>query len=222
MTRFPNVGRLDYSDYWKARGFELQSKLREREVLMLKLIPAGARVLDVGCGNSRLPVELKEKGCTVAVADISPIVLDAFHKRGISAITMDLDAITETKEIGSYDYIIMSEVLEHTRNPEEILKTLSAHTTHFMLTVPNTAFYKFRLALFFGGHAIKQWAHHPSEHLRFWSHSDFKDWLRGLGFIIEYTRASNGFASRRTSFFKDLWPNLFGHQIVYLCKVPAS
>ncbi len=218
MPLFPNIGRLDYSDYWRERGFTLQSKLREREVMILGLIPAGARVLDVGCGNSRLPVELKRKGCEVSVADISPIVLDAFKKEGIAGVTLDLDTIASEPVPEGYDYIIMSEVLEHTRNPEEILKKLASHTKRFVLTIPNSAFYPFRFELFFGGRFLKQWVYHPSEHLRFWSHSDFIDWLGALGFSVEFARASNGLSVKGLlPFMKDVWPNLFGHQMVYMC-----
>lgn len=223
MPLFPNIGRLDYSDYWRERGFALQSKLREREVIMLGLIPAGARVLDVGCGNSRLPVELKRKGCDMAIADISPIVLDAFKQEGISGMILDLDAIASEQVSGTYDYIIMSEVLEHTRNPEEILKTLTPHTKRFVLTIPNSAFYPFRLQLFFGGRFFKQWMYHPSEHLRFWSHTDFLDWLSALGYTVESAQASNGLSVKGLlPFMKDVWPNLFGHQMVYVCVTSQS
>ena len=223
MPLFPNIGRLDYSDYWRERGFALQSKLREREVMMLGLIPEGARVLDVGCGNSRLPVELKRKGCEVAIADISPIVLDAFRQEGIIGMTLDLDAIAREHVSGTYDYIILSEVLEHTRNPEEILKTLAPHTKRFVLTIPNSAFYPFRFRLFFGGRFLKQWFYHPSEHLRFWSHTDFLDWLGALGYTVESARASNGLSVKGLlPFMKDVWPNLFGHQMVYVCSIRQS
>src|SRR6185295_5987061 len=89
---FPKLGRIDYSDYWRDRGFEINKKLKEREEIMLAMIPKGARVLDIGCGNSRLPLSLKEKGCSVEVGDVSPIVLDAFRKHGIDASVIDLNA----------------------------------------------------------------------------------------------------------------------------------
>ncbi len=223
MASFPDVGRLDYSDYWRERGFTLQKKLREREVLILDLIPTASRVLDIGCGNSRLPLDLLKKGCTVTVADVSPIVLDAFREHAIGGVVLDLDAISNIPNLGSYDYIVMSEVLEHTRNPEEILKVLAPHTEHFVLTVPNSAFYPFRLRLFFGGRFLKQWVYHPSEHLRFWSHTDFLDWLHALGFVVEYTRASNGLSVKGLApFLKDWWPNLCGHQMVYVCQTNRS
>jgi methionine biosynthesis protein MetW len=219
MASFPDVGRLDYTDYWRGRGFALQKKLREREVLLERLIPAGARVLDIGCGNSRLPVALAGKGCIVTVADISPIVLDAFREQGIPGFALDLDAIAEAEIPGEYDFIILSEVLEHTRNPEEILKALASHTERFALTVPNSAFYPFRLRLFFGGRFFKQWVYHPSEHLRFWSHADFLDWLSALGLAVEYAKPSNGLSAKGVlPFLKDVWPNLFGHQMVYICR----
>ncbi|MCI0532864.1 methionine biosynthesis protein MetW, partial [bacterium] len=60
---FSNIGRMDYDEYWKTRGFALNKKLKEREKIILDLVPAGSRVADLGCGNSLLPVKLKEKGC---------------------------------------------------------------------------------------------------------------------------------------------------------------
>lgn len=219
MARFPNVGRLSYDEYWTTRSVGLLGYLRERELMLRDLIPPEARVLDAGCGNTLLPVALKGKGCAVSVADISSAVLDAFERKGIPGFVIDLDRVSETALPGRYDCIILSEVLEHTRNPEEILKTLAPHTQRFALTVPNSAYYRFRLQLMFGGRFFKQWVIHPSEHLRFWSHCDFLDWLQALGFEVEYARPSNGLWSKKLPFLKNLWPNLLGHQMVYICRV---
>jgi 2-polyprenyl-3-methyl-5-hydroxy-6-metoxy-1,4-benzoquinol methylase len=215
---FPKIGRIDYSDYWRDRGFTVNKKLKEREEIMLTLVPKGAHVLDIGCGNSRLPLSLKEKGCIVEVGDVSPIVLDAFKKEGIGASVIDLDKPHEA-QIGNYDIIIMSEVLEHMANPEEIIASLKAKTDYFLLTIPNSGFYPFRLRLFFGGRALKQWVHHPSEHVRFWSHKDFLEWLSVQGLTVERSIPSNGLTMKGfLPFLKDMWPNLLGHQIVYLCR----
>ncbi len=223
MGRFPQgLGRLSYDDYWESRGFEFEKYLRERELMMLSLIPAGSRVLDIGCGTSRLPLALKEKGCEVSVGDISPIVLDGFRQHGIGAVALDLDRVKEMPIEGHYNYIILSEVLEHMRNPEEVLQVLAASTDRFAITIPNSAFYRFRFELFFGGKFFKQWVIHPSEHLRFWSHTDFLEWLEALGFTVEFARASNGSSFKKLlPFLKDWWPNLFGHQMVYICRTAA-
>jgi len=205
---------IDYDGYWKDRGFSINKKLKEREVIMLEHISKGSRVLDIGCGNSLLPLKLKEKGCTVSVADISSIVLAEFKKHGLGTLQLDLEKTETLKLASSYDYIILSEVLEHTRNPEEILLTLKPYTANFILTVPNSAFYRYRLHLLFTGRFLRQWVHHPSEHLRYWSHTDFLDWLQALGFSVSKSVASNGLDIFGLKFFQ-YFPNLFGHQICY-------
>lgn len=218
---FRNISVLDYDAYWRTRGFHVNKKLKEREEIILAHIPSDASVLDIGCGNSLLPVALRDKGCSITVGDISPIVLDGFREKGISAIEIDLEKITSASFSQAYDYIILSEVLEHTKNPEEIIQTLRKHTKHFALTIPNSAFYRYRAHLMFSGRFFTQWVSHPSEHLRFWSHLDFIDWIRDMGLRLESAEASNGF-----SFFglfprlKNRWKNFFGHQIVYFIRCP--
>lgn len=217
--QFPRIGRIDYSDYWQKRGFSVNTKLKEREVIMRHLVPEGSNVLDIGCGNSRLPVILFEKKCTVTVGDVSPIVLDGYRTAGLASREIDLNDITNAHVDGSYDFIIMSEVLEHMTNPEEIIATLTPHTKRFLLTIPNSAFYPFRLRLFFSGRFLKQWVYHPSEHVRFWSHIDFLEWLTAQDLVVEKSIASNGLSVKGLfPFLKELWPNLFAHQVVYLCR----
>lgn len=218
---FRNISALDYNDYWVTRGFHIEKKLKEREAIILAHIPAGSSVLDIGCGNSLLPVALRDKGCSVTVGDISTIVLDGYRDKGLQAIEINLEKVKPDSFHKTYDYMILSEVLEHTRNPEEIIQELKKHTRNFALTIPNSAFYRYRFHLMFGGRFFTQWVSHPSEHLRFWSHIDFVDWIRDMGLTLEDSISSNGF-----SFFgllpelKDVWKNLFGHQIVYIVKCP--
>lgn len=219
--QFTALSGIDYDRYWRERGFHINEKLKEREDIMLAAIPPGASVLDIGCGNSLLPSALRAKGCSVTVGDISPVVLDGFKALGIPTMVVDLEHIHEAAVSSIYDYIIMSEVLEHTKNPEEIIQTLKKHTAHFILTIPNSAFYRYRFHLMFHGRFFTQWVSHPSEHVRFWSHRDFVDWIGAMGLTLEQSVASNGF-----SFFgllpglKNWWKNLFGHQIVYFVTHP--
>lgn len=216
---FKNVKKIDYDRYWSERSFEVNKKLKEREIIMLDMIPSGALVIDIGCGNSLLPVKLKEKGVDISVADASIIVLGGYKKYDIAGKHIDLENIGAYSFDREYDFIILSEVLEHTKNPEEIISTLSSVTKYLLLTVPNSAFYRYRLHLMFSGRFFTQWVYHPSEHIRFWSHIDFMDWLSSLGLVVEKTVASNGFSLfGLMPGLKNIWKNMFGHQIVYLCR----
>lgn len=209
---FSKIKKIDYDEYWQERGFEIRSKLFEREEIFFNWINKGSRVFDIGCGNSRLLYELKnQKNCHVKGLDICQQVIDNLDKIDIETrkadITLDNFSIK-----GNYDYIIISEVLEHVAQPEDLINKLKDQADYLLISIPNSAFYRYRLGLMFKGRFFTQWVVHPSEHLRFWSHKDFLEWLEAMGLEIIKFKASNGF------WFKDLWPNMFGHQICYLVK----
>ena len=90
---FRNVRTIDYDDYWRERGFSINKKLKEREEIILSKIPKGASVLDIGCGNSLLPIALKEKDCAVTVADVSKEVLKGYSQYQIETLFIDLEKI---------------------------------------------------------------------------------------------------------------------------------
>lgn len=217
---FTNLRGMDYDHYWKHRGWKIADSLKPREEIMLSLVQKESSVLDIGCGNSRLPLELKNRGIEVNVADISEIVFDGYLKNGIKASEIDLENVNELSFKNKFDYIILSEVLEHTRNPEEIIAKLKEHADRFLITIPNSAYYQFRYGLMFKGRFFTQWVYHPSEHLRYWSHIDFLDWLRAMGLEVEKSIPSDGFTLKGLlPFLPRLWKNLFGFRMVYLCKV---
>lgn len=219
--RKPDFTRLEfnYDDYWRKRGWQISGKLKPREKIILELIPSGSKILDMGCGNSLLPIRLKEKGCDVEVADISKLVLDGYLRKGIKGHELDIEKMDSLSFAEHFNYIILSEVLEHTRNPEEIILRLKKYTTRFVLTIPNSASYQFRYGLMFRGRFFTQWAFHPSEHLRYWSHIDFLDWLRAMGLIVESSIPSDGFSFRGLiPWLPRLWKNLLAFRLVYVCK----
>lgn len=214
---FTSIQKINYDTYWENRGFKINEYLKDREKCILKLISPGSRVLNLGCGNSRLALDLKKNNCDCAVADISGVVLKEFSHLGFQTISVDLTNVLSLRFPKNFDYIILSEVLEHLSNPEEVIQTLSSQTDYFIFTIPNSAFIWFRMSLLLKGRFFTQWVYHPSEHLRYWSHIDFLDWLKAMKLIFIEAHASNGIR-----FLKDVWLNLFGFQIVYLCQIPKT
>lgn len=211
---------MDYNEYWNHRGFEINKNLKPREEIMMRIIPAMSKVVDVGCGNSGLASALIDKGADVFISDISPLVVNEYKKLGIEGKVINFEDVESLNFPQRADYMILSEVLEHTRNPEEIILKLKSQTERFVITLPNSAYYRFRLSLMFGGRFFTQWVHHPSEHLRFWSHIDFLDWLDALGLKIEKIYVSDGFTFRGLlHFIPRLWKNFLGFRMVYICKV---
>lgn len=211
-----DLKNFSYDSYWSGREVSIRNKLLEREQIFFDWIEEGSSVLDIAAGNSKLPSLLKEKkGCKVSVMDISMEAIKKQTEMGVSGSISDLSS-EEFSLSDHYDYIIASEILEHLSRPENLLKKIIGKTNFLVISVPNSAFYKFRLRLLFG-RFFKQWIHHPSEHLRFWSHVDFLDWLESMDLEVVKYEASNGLDIGPIKFFK-FWPNIFGHQICYLAK----
>lgn len=211
---------LSYDDYWERNGYSPSEKLCEREIIIRDRVPAGSTVLIVGCGTSLLPLALVQKGCTVTVSDIVPDIIKSFSEKGVPGFVLDLEHITDASVTGNYDIIIASEVLEHIRNPERAVEVLSRHTRRIIICSPNSAFYRYRIHLMFAGRFFIQWKYSPAEHLRYWSHVDFLEWLSAMDLRVRAVIPAMGLSCKGwCEFMKGWWPNLFGHQIVYDCEV---
>ena len=178
------------------------------------------KAIDFGCGNSLLPVKMKEKGVDMSIADVSDEVLKGYGEYGITGSVVDLESDSLEGKLGNYDYILLFEVLEHIRYPEQLMQSLTKHAKNFVITVPNSACYFYRLHLMFKGRFFTQWTYHPSEHVRYWSHLDFLDWLDAMGLEIIETKASDGFTAKGLiPSLPNLWKNFFAHRVVYHCRV---
>ena len=207
---------FDYKVYWKNRDVKIRQRLLEREEIFFDWIKPKIKVLDIAAGNSGLLSSLKkDKMCKVHAFDISQEVVDAQNEAGVIAEKRDI-SLDDFNVADTYDALILSEILEHLPLPEALMKKIASKAKFFLVSVPNSAFYKFRLQLLFG-RFLKQWIFHPSEHLRFWSHCDFLDWVDSMGFDVVKFEASNGLDIGPFKIYKYM-PNLFGHQICYLLK----
>jgi len=212
-----------FDDYWQMNGYGLRNKLMDREEIFFDWISAGSKVLSIGCGNSRLPYELiQKKQCFVFAIDLAESVIETQQKQGVKAYRVDVgNPVDFGKIFGDehikFDYVIMGELLQQLRLPEELLHNLEGHAQYLAISIPNSAFYRYRIGLFFGGHFFTQWNNHPAETLRYWSHKDFMDWLSALGWKIVKSKASNGLSLGFLQLY-NWWPNMFGHQICYLVR----
>jgi glycosyltransferase involved in cell wall biosynthesis len=116
----------------------------------LEAVPDGARVLDIGSGSGVMAQELLRKGCKIAVVDRhAPEVSD----ERVPVFEQDLDA-PPSFEVDGYDYLLMLDVIEHLKDPEEFLDQVRSMFTWskktLVLTTPNVAFVAQRLMLLLG------------------------------------------------------------------------
>jgi len=211
----PLLRRMDYEGYWEAkRGFGIST----RYPVFADIIEQGASVLDMGCGNGATLAYLAErKGVRGEGVDIAHEAVDAAREKGVRASVGDI-ASPEYALPGTYDYVILSEVLEHVPSPEEVIaKVRGRFRRRLILSLPNIGHYTHRLRLLFGRFPI-QWAYHPGEHLRFWTLRDFREWLAWMGFAVEREIPYSGVPGLRR-----VWPSLFADSVILVVKeAPAG
>jgi len=222
ILAYPRItlDKMDYDEYWRERHRK-RMDIKPRFLIFAEVIEPGASVLDIGCGDgTNLAFLVKQRSVQARGLDLSEEAVRLAREKGIEAAIADV-TLPDFHIEGSYDYIILSEMLEHIPCPEEVLLKMHGHFRKGVLvTIPNIGFYRHRLRLLCGRFPV-QWVYHPAEHLRYWTVKDFIWWVEQLGYQVKMIRASNGTSLGRLRLYK-CWPNLWGHQVVFWLESSES
>jgi glycosyltransferase involved in cell wall biosynthesis len=156
----------------------------------LDLVPSGAKVLDLGCGDGRLAQALRERGCEVTGIDAWPlpngVELDAFHQH-------DLNSLPLPVPIANFDYVLLLDVIEHLRDPEGFVAELRSATAEnpdvtFVISSGNVAFMPTRLLLLVGQFNYGKRGILDMTHTRLFTFSTLRRLLESAGMRIEQIR----------------------------------
>ena len=208
----------NYDEYWRARGFH-EPSLKRAGIISCD-IKAGGRILDIGCGDGTMIDFLSKnnKPKEIIGLDISSRAVAYIKSRKYEAYEMDIlsDRFAEFMKGRSFDYIILSEVLEHLSDPEKVITAIRENfSKSIFISVPNAGFFAHRLRLLFGRFPQVLIQQHTKEHLRFWTVKDFIYWSNFLGFKVDRVTVSVGLGIKPLAFLEKMLPGLFGCQLIY-------
>jgi SAM-dependent methyltransferase len=205
----------DFDDYWEQRG--TIPEVFDRWVIAARLLPQGARVLDIGSGSGDFLRYLSTARPDVVVvgSDSSQRARELTAAAGFEVL--DLDANGEHLPEG-FDVITAFEVLEHLPEAElAIQRWVAAARQEVILSVPNIGYLGSRIRLmFFGRFPTTNCVYHIKEHVRHWTPTDFREWTERLGLEVTHVEAQYGAPGLRK-----VWPALFGKGIVYRVRARA-
>jgi methionine biosynthesis protein MetW len=153
-------------------------------VLTDKIIKAhitpGTRVIDMGCGDGRLLVTLRDQHqCDVLGVEVEQDEFVSAVSKGLPVIRADLDQGLSDIPDDSFDFAVLSQTLQQVRHPVKLLEEILRVAKMAIVVVPNFGHWQVRLQVLLQGRAPVtqqlpyQWYNTPNIH--FMSMHDFRD-----------------------------------------------
>lgn len=214
---------VDYDDHWEKKRGEHLGKLsrwqKQRADLILKYLKESANpvsLVDVGCADGTVLKYLKDNAnvSRIVGTDVSSSALVKARSHGVETILVGKNIEDSVPVVPDTDYVLLLEVLAHVPEAERFLKEmLDKSNTGVFFSFPNTGYFLHRLRLLLGRFPV-QWTMHPNQHLRFWTYTDLKWWLKASGYTKYTLHTYEG-----VPVLKNILPGLFSKGLfVYLPK----
>ena len=153
-------------------GVRAAAAARSDLKLVADMVTPGSRVLDVGCGDGALLSLLAdERGVDARGIELSQRGVNDCVAMGLSVIQGDADTDLAAYPDDAFDYIVLSQTLQATRQPREVLRHMLRIGRHAIVSFPNFGHWRVRGQLAFRGrmpvtHALESaWYDSPNIHL---------------------------------------------------------
>jgi SAM-dependent methyltransferase len=205
---------------------------------VLAKIPTDARaILDVGCGDGGLGRTLKERA-PCRVVGVTFAAAEAAQARAVidAVVQADIDSADFT-ELGTFDAIVCSHVLEHLKDPGAVLRRLRPHLAPngtLVVALPNPLLWRQRLAFLAGRFRYTDGGIMDDTHLRFFDWETARQLIENAGFAVADATAEGGipgskFVRRLSGALADridraatgALPGLLGVQFVFAARPSA-
>ncbi len=197
------------------------SRIRVDLQQVANLVPEGARVLDVGCGDGTLLAYLAAfkkvdgRGLELSMARVRAAV-----SQGLPVIQGNLETDLKDYPAGAFDYVILSQTLQATTRPRAVLEDMLRVGRRAIVSLPNFGHWRVRLSIMFGGRMpvtralSDSWYDTPNIHLC--TILDFIDLCRKMDVKIEKGFALDDQGQPHRFGALSARANLFGEQAIFV------
>jgi methionine biosynthesis protein MetW len=203
----------------KKQAFVSELLGRSDYAIIGDIVEPGTKVLDLGCGGGELLEWLAEnKGVEARGVEISGEKVRRAIARGVSAYQGDIDNGLADYPAQAFDYVILSQTMQETRHPRQVLAEMLRIGRRAIVAFPNFGHWRMRLSMLASGRAPRtklfpyQWYESPNIH--FLTVHDFEDLAAVEGLTVERRYFLAG--RRKVT----LLPNLLAEVAVFLVRRP--
>ena len=128
------------------------TKLRLDYELIESLVPEGAKVLDLGCGDGQLLADLIEyRGCEGRGVEIGDEAVLECVNRGVAVYQGDMIEGMGFYRDQQFDVVILSQTLQQTMDPPKVIHEMLRVGKRAIISFPNFGHWWVRLQLLMGG-----------------------------------------------------------------------
>ncbi len=238
----PVRGQGQGREHQTANRYEFKPGPCSSHSILMKVFPErgnGRRVLDLGCAEGYLARRLTAMGYKVVGIDRPGQMLNEASE-GLTLVEADLD-LGMPNVPGRFDFVLCADILEHLRDPLQLLVDLHSHIAVggcLVASLPNSGNLYFRLNVMLGRFPAHDCGLFDRTHLHFYTWDGWKDLVTRGGFRIEKmwpTGVPVGLAlprskeSRAIRFLEQLafvvarvWKTLFAYQFVVVARPEGS
>ena len=198
-----------------------RAALRPDLAAIAEMIPHGARLLDIGCGDGALLEYLvNAKGVDGRGLELIQQNVNACVARGLSVVQGDADTDLGEYPSGVFDIVILSQTIQATRNPKHVLSELLRIGTRTIVSFPNFGHWRVRLSLLFKGRmpSTKALAHswYDTPNIHLCTIADLAELAHTIGAHIERALALEE-SGRTKPMQAGAWgPNIMAEGAVFL------
>ena len=193
---------------------------RSDHILVADMVTPGSRVLDVGCGEGDLLRLLETRGVDGRGIELSREGVNRCVAKGLAVIQGDADTDLANYPADAFDYVILSQTLQATRQPRVVLEHLLRIGQRAIVSFPNFGFWRMRVQLLVKGQMPRTdnlpatWYDTPNIH--FCTIKDFVQLCDEINVKMERAVALDSYA-RPLRLNAPWWFwNMFGEQGVFL------
>ena len=203
-----------------ARGPE--ARIRVDLQLIADMVEPRTRVLDVGCGDGALLDYLGHfKQVDGRGVELSQAGVNACVAQGLPVVQGDADTDLAQYPDHAFDYVILSQTLQATRDPKRVVENLVRIGRKAIVSFPNFGHWRVRWNLLWTGRMPEteaipaRWYNTPNIH--FCTILDFVDLCRDLDIEIERSLSINP-KGTQNSLRAHRLANFFGEQGMFLLR----